>query len=178
MGKGGGWGLLNNERGVRGPGAWQIHVPPPKEWGIPEDGVAGVVAWRGGHQHWCSVGQAVHQSTTAPTIVTVIAVIVFVIIIMASSVFDCSSHAEMMSWLAAIGTDVDAGGAGHVGMILGVGFVALAEHGRGHRHQRMNCVAASSEGLCGWWWEDTCNPEFMGAPDAWKTPKKQLEVIK
>ncbi|KAK0220752.1 hypothetical protein EDD85DRAFT_274083 [Armillaria nabsnona] len=94
-----------------------------------------------------------------------------------------------MSWLAAIGTDVDAGGARRVGMRLGVRFVALAEHGRGRRRQsvnlcrrcccrHMNRVAASSEGLCGWWWEDTRNPEFMGAPDAWKTPKKQLEVIK
>ncbi len=44
--------LLNDERGVIGPGAWQIRVPPPK------DGVIGVVAWHGGCQCWCSIGRA------------------------------------------------------------------------------------------------------------------------
>ncbi len=36
--------LLNDKQGGGGPGAWQIHIPPPKEWGLPEDEVAGVVA--------------------------------------------------------------------------------------------------------------------------------------
>ncbi len=93
-----------------------------------------------------------------------------------------------MSWLVAIGTDVDAGGTGRVGMRLGVGFVAVAEHGRGRhcqykrsrrRHRRrMNRVAALSEGLHGWWWQDTRNPGLLGPPDARKITKKQLEVVK
>lgn len=41
--------LLNDEWRVAGPGAWQIHVPRPKEQGICEDGVAEVVAWHGGY---------------------------------------------------------------------------------------------------------------------------------
>ncbi len=90
----------------------------------------------------------------------------------------------------AIGTDVDAGGTGRVGMRLGVGFVAVAEHGRGRhcqykrsrrrrrRRRRMNRVAALSEGLRGWWWQDTRNPGLLGPPDARKITKKQLEVVK
>ncbi len=90
--------------------------------------------------------------------------------------------------MAAIGTDVDAGGTGWMGMGMGVGYVAMAAVGVGHRHcgaywcRRclrgwINHSAASTDSLRGGWGQDMRNAGLLGPPDAWKEAKKQLEVI-
>ncbi|PBK90689.1 hypothetical protein ARMGADRAFT_1032223 [Armillaria gallica] len=117
-------------------------------------------------------------------------------VVMAMCTFGIPSHAEMSA-------DVESsdaaytlvapmsmpGGTGWVEIGMGVGFVAMAAVGVGHRHCGaywcrchlrgwMNHIAASTEGLRRGWGQDMHNPGLLGPLDAWKQTKKQLEVIK